>query len=354
MSCSQRFKFYAECGHSQCLISHRDFCPSEGAPPILGTSGGELQCLSPTWRFQTAPHKTSMPQSQADSSCEHVGKTFQMLKQICDICALDCQAQTEVWRSDFKWSKLSKDEIEDRRKQWIELLTKEGRKSEEKEKQTLADEESQAHQSLWCKDFEACKSKERKERTSLVDRVQIYNPTQNSSEFLAIPSRERLRYLVVRPDSCSICHEGIYIRADIRELPCKHLFHSGCIRGQLSLGNTCPFCNHEYQIVRMPPSFDKPAFATYQCDDFGPRWLQAQVGGYVKFSQNMNNLELRCWGEEPDPLELGFIESEDTDPAKTDKEVPTLDREEPWDLIMPELPLPSIDELPARLARLRT
>jgi hypothetical protein len=68
----------------------------------------------------------------------------------------------------------------------------------------------------------------------------------------------------------------------------------------------------------------------------------------------MNNLELRCWGEEPDPLELGFIESEDTDPAKTDKEVPTLDREEPWDLIMPELPLPSIDELPARLARLRT
>jgi hypothetical protein len=113
MSCSQIFKLYAECGHSQCLISHRVFCPSEGAPPILGTSGRELQYLSPTWRFQTARHKTSMPQSQPDSSCENVGKTFQMLKQICDICALDCQAQIEVWRSDFKWSKLSKDEIEE-------------------------------------------------------------------------------------------------------------------------------------------------------------------------------------------------------------------------------------------------
>jgi hypothetical protein len=71
-----------------------------------------------------------------------------MLKQICDMCALDCQNQTEVWRSDFKWSKLSNDEIEDRRKQWIELLTREKRVSEEKGKQTLADEESQERQRL--------------------------------------------------------------------------------------------------------------------------------------------------------------------------------------------------------------
>jgi hypothetical protein len=48
------------------------------------------------------------------------------------------------------------------------------------------------------------------------------------------------------------------------------------------------------------------------------------------------------------------MESEDTDLAKTNKEVPTLDREEPWDLIMPKLPPLSIDELLARLARLRT
>jgi len=252
MSCSQKFKFYAECGHSQCLISHRDFCPSEGAPPTLGSSSGEIQRLSPTWRFQTARRKTSIPQSQPTSSRENVGKTFQMLKQICDICAFDCQNQTEVWRSDFKWSKLSNDELEDRRKQWIELLTREKRVSEEKGKQTLADEESQERQRLWCKEFEIYKAKERKEGTPLVDQVQFYNPTHNSSEFLAIPSRERLRYLVVRPDRCSICREGLYIRADIRKLPCTHLFHSDCIRGQLSLDNTCPFCNHEYQIVRMP------------------------------------------------------------------------------------------------------
>jgi hypothetical protein len=100
----------------------------------------------------------------------------------------------------------------------------------------------------------------------------------------------------------------------------------------------------------MPPSFDKPVFATYQCDDFGPRWFQVQVGGYIRFSQNINNLELRCWGEEPDPLqEVGSMESEDTEAAETNKEI----REEPWDHIMPELPPPSLDELLARLARLR-
>jgi hypothetical protein len=253
MSCSQRFKFYAGCGHSQCLISHRDFYPSEGAPPILGISGEELQCLSTTWRFQTARCKISMPQSQPASCCENVGKTLQMLEQICDICALDYQSQTEVWRSDFKWSKLSKDEIEDRRKQWIELLTKEKRVSEEKGKQALGDEDSQESQCLWSKEFEVCKAKERKEGTPVVDQIQFYNPTRNSSESLAIPCRERLRYLVVRPERCSICHDGLYISADIRELPCKHIFHSDCICGQLYLGNTCPFCNHEYHIVRMPP-----------------------------------------------------------------------------------------------------
>ena len=105
----------------------------------------------------------------------------------------------------------------------------------------------------------------------------------------------------------------------------------------------------------MHPSFDKPAFATYQCDDFGPCYLQVQVSGYIRFSQNMNNLELRCWGEEPDPLEeVCSMQSEDTDLAKTNKEVPALDREEPWDLIMPKLPPLSIYELLARLARLRT
>jgi hypothetical protein len=79
------------------------------------------------------------------------------------------------------------------------------------------------------------------------------------------------------------------------------------------------------------PSFDKLVFATYQCDDFVPRWFQVQVGGYIRFSQNMNNLKLRCWGEEPDPLEeLGSMESEDTETAETNKEVPTLDRNEPW------------------------
>jgi len=69
----------------------------------------------------------------------------------------------------------------------------------------------------------------------------------------------------------------------------------------------------------------------------------------------MNNLELRGWGEEPDPLEeVGTMESEDTETAETNKVVPTLDRNEPWDLIMPELPPPSLDELLARFARLRT
>jgi hypothetical protein len=282
-----------------------------------------------------------MTQPQHTSGCETVGKTFQMLKQICGICALDCQAQTEVWRSDFKWSKLSKYEIEDRRKQWIELLTREKGKSEEKGKQTLADKESQERQRLWCKELETCKAEERKEGTPLVGQVQFYNLTRNSSEFLAIPSRERLRYLVVRPEKCSMCHERLYIRADIRELPCKHIFYSNCIRGHLALGNNCPFCHHEYHIVRTP-LFRQTGFCNLPMRRLWA-WLHPSPGRWIhQFFQNMNNLELRCWGEEPDPLEdVSSVGSEVTKTGERKEEVPTLlDREKPWDLIIPELAPP--------------
>ncbi|KAG9139941.1 hypothetical protein Leryth_026299 [Lithospermum erythrorhizon] len=44
---------------------------------------------------------------------------------------------------------------------------------------------------------------------------------------------------------CSIClGEGLQ---DVNEMPCKHLFHSGCINKWLGIHGSCPICR-----VRMP------------------------------------------------------------------------------------------------------
>jgi hypothetical protein len=68
----------------------------------------------------------------------------------------------------------------------------------------------------------------------------------------------------------------------------------------------------------------------------------------------MNDLELQCWGTEPDlPEVLDALKLEDMERTEANREVSTLYREEPWDHIMPELPSPSFDELLARLERLR-
>jgi hypothetical protein len=49
-------------------------------------------------------------------------------------------------------------------------------------------------------------------------------------------------------ECCSVCLSDFETLAPIRELPCKHIFHDGCITKWLARSTKCPMCTQDVRI----------------------------------------------------------------------------------------------------------
>lgn len=69
----------------------------------------------------------------------------------------------------------------------------------------------------------------------------------SSSAIEALPKVKISQEHLVCNSNCAVCKDEFEVGVEVRELPCRHFYHSECIVPWLQTNNTCPVCRYEVQ-----------------------------------------------------------------------------------------------------------
>nr|XP_043615147.1 probable E3 ubiquitin-protein ligase RHC2A [Erigeron canadensis] len=71
------------------------------------------------------------------------------------------------------------------------------------------------------------------------------NPPASKAAIESMPTVEIEESHIVSDPHCAVCKDPFCLGTEVKEMPCKHLYHSDCILPWLAMRNSCPVCRHE-------------------------------------------------------------------------------------------------------------
>ncbi|KAF5781702.1 putative transcription factor C2H2 family [Helianthus annuus] len=72
-------------------------------------------------------------------------------------------------------------------------------------------------------------------------------PQARTSVIDALPLVSLTPSHLVNDSHCPVCKDEFEVGGEVKELPCKHFYHSDCIIPWLSIHDTCPVCRYKIQ-----------------------------------------------------------------------------------------------------------
>ncbi|XP_028753234.1 E3 ubiquitin-protein ligase RING1-like [Neltuma alba] len=80
-------------------------------------------------------------------------------------------------------------------------------------------------------------------------------PPAADSAIEGLPTVKVTETQLATDPNCAICKDEFQIDMEVKELPCKHFYHSDCITPWLRIHNTCPICRHELRSASSSSSY---------------------------------------------------------------------------------------------------
>ncbi|XP_027338073.1 E3 ubiquitin-protein ligase RING1-like [Abrus precatorius] len=111
-------------------------------------------------------------------------------------------------------------------------------------------------------------------------------PPATSSAIAALPMVKLTQADLASDPNCPICKDEFQLDMEVRELPCKHYYHSDCVVPWLRMHNTCPVCRYELQDIATANNYRFPNENNYE-ESFGfedvtssLNWIWSQVASF--------------------------------------------------------------------------
>ncbi|KAI9055744.1 hypothetical protein LZ554_000685 [Drepanopeziza brunnea f. sp. 'monogermtubi'] len=253
--CGVKIDFFEDCGHTMSVADHHESCKHfEEAPPTQDhrKCGRLLTAAQPPPPPPPPPLSRSMhpkpgskppfPQPQCRDLHRYItfvpGKCGCLFPERTDSLPLPAQGGGPVPERSERRA-LSEATIKKRRAYWLQQRT--------------LDSDSAASIRLleWSTRLRRRQLQEARLRVPIPERTFVYDPDQGANDFL---NAVELAFLTADQRACIFCAEGASNRLS-RRLPCKCVFHNGCLNKWFLGRKDCPACKRRFRLVKKPSAY---------------------------------------------------------------------------------------------------